>query len=360
MIRLIRTLWRGENDFDFIGRRRVGYVLSGLLVAVSVLSLGTRGLELGIDFIGGGVWEVPSETLTVDEARQIMAEVGFPSAKVQELTDPTGDRIVRIQAREDALSVADEITAALASAAGVEPDAIASELVGPAWGDEITGAARRALVWFFIAITAYITLRFEWKMAAAALVAVVHDIVLTVGVYSVFQFTVTPATVIAFLTILGYSLYDTIVVFDKVRENTALGFARRVPYGAIVNRSLNDVLMRSANTTITSLLPVLSILLVGSVALGASTLFDFGLALAAGMLTGTYSSVFVAAPVLAALKGRERRYRELAARDDGERPTVAAATLRTPPRSAVGAPATGPRPTGGAVIPPRPRKKRRR
>jgi preprotein translocase subunit SecF len=183
----------------------------------------------------------------------------------------------------------------------------------------VSSKALQALIVFFVVIAIYLTLRFEWRMALAAIVAVVHDIIITVGVYSVTQFEVVPATVVAFLTILGYSLYDTVVVFDKVRENQArLGTERGDTYSAMVNRSLNAVLMRSINTSLVAVLPVGSLLIVGTYVFGGLVLRDFALALFVGLLTGAYSSIFVATPLLAWLKEREPRYRALRARAEAD------------------------------------------
>jgi preprotein translocase subunit SecF len=202
------------------------------------------------------------------------------------------------------------VTEAMAELGGNVPlEQVSVNDVGPSWGDEVTKKARNALVVFFVLITAYISLRFEWKMAMAAIAAVVHDIFVTVGVYSLSRFEVTPATVVAFLTILGYSLYDTIVVFDKVEENAkGLAAQRRMTYSDTVNLSMNQVLMRSLNTSLVAILPILSVLLVGAGLLGATTLKDFGLALLIGLITGAYSSIYIASPILAMLKEREPQY----------------------------------------------------
>jgi len=203
--------------------------------------------------------------------------------------------------------------------------------VGPTWGDKVSQKALQALIVFFVVIAIYLTFRFEWRMALAALIAVIHDIIVTVGVYAITQFEVVPATVVAFLTILGYSLYDTVVVFDKVRENQArLGTERGDTYSAMVNRSLNQVLMRSINTSLVAVLPVASLLIVGTYVFGGLVLRDFALALFVGLLTGAYSSIFVATPLLAWLKEREPRYRALRARaatDLARRAPVVAADL---------------------------------
>lgn len=297
---LLRRLYSGENDVDFMAaRRRVG-IATVVLLLIMAISLFTRGLDLGIEFDGGVVWEVPQgEGVSIDDVRDAVADAGISGDRVQTLSSGSTD-LFRVRAGVDELAQSGEVTATLAELNGVAIDDVSRQEVGPSWGDEITRAARNALIWFLIAIALYVTVRFEWRMAIAALVAVFHDVLISVGVYSVFQLDVTPATVIAFLTILGYSLYDTIVVFDKVKANAELLTARgNEPYDVMVNRSLNEVIMRSINTSITSVLPVLSMLVVGAWILGAGALQEFALALLIGMLAGTYSSVFIAAPVLA-------------------------------------------------------------
>ncbi len=207
------------------------------------------------------------------------------------------------------------MTAALAKYAGVKISAISVSEVGPSWGQQVSREALLALVFFFLAVSLYLTLRFEFKMAMAAIAAVVHDILITVGVYAVTGYEVTPATVIAFLTILGFSLYDTVVVFDKIKENTPqLTTVKGLTYTSMANRSLNQVLMRSLNTSFVALLPVTSLLVVGVGLEGALALRDFGLALFIGLMIGTYSSIFVATPLLVSWKEREPRYRALAER----------------------------------------------
>ena len=229
----------------------------------------------------------------------------------------------------------------LAELAEVEVGQVSVNDVGPSWGKAVTNKARTALIVFFVVIAVYISLRFEPKMTVAALAAVVHDILVTVGVYSLSRFEVTPATVVAFLTILGYSLYDTVVVFDKMQENSrGLTSSGRMTYSDIVNLSMNQVLMRSLNTSLVAILPILSVLLIGAGVLGATSLKDFGLALLIGLLTGAYSSIFVASPILAMLKEREPRYRNI-------RQRVAAKGglgLLTPAAAAAGAGSAG----GGA------------
>lgn len=323
-------LYHGETTFDFARPWRRWFLLSGVVVAFGLVSLFTRGLNLGIDFEGGTSWEVKAPGVSVAEARDALRPEGLADAKIQVL----GGDTLRVQAGlgegADAAARAEAVKERLSRLAG--GNEVSVNTVGPTWGKDVTSKAQRALVFFFVAIALYITLRFEWKMALAALAAVVHDIAVTVGVYSLSGFEVTPATVVAFLTILGYSLYDTIVVFDRVAENTrGLAASGRLTYTDTVNLSMNQVLMRSLNTSVVAILPVLSVLVVGAYVLGATALQDFGLALFIGLLTGAYSSLFIASPLLALLKEREPRYRTIRQRitDKGALAPLTPAALAT-------------------------------
>jgi preprotein translocase subunit SecF len=370
-------LYHGETNVDFIGRRRLWFALSLVAVLIAAVALLTRGLNLGIDFEGGVVWQVPAGDASIGDARNAVDGFGLGDATIQELDGDSG-REIRIEAEPVSASTSDEVTAALARLTGSDTDQVDLTEVGPSWGEQISEKAVRALVVFLILVTLYITLRFELKMAIPTLVALLHDIVITVGVYALFQFDVTPATVIAFLTILGYSIYDGIVVFDKVDENTRrVSSTGGLSYGGMVNVSLNQALMRSLNTTMTALLPVGSLLIVGSWIMGASTLSEFALALLIGLFSGAYSSIFIASPLLAVLKEREPRYRDIKRRIEargGDADVVAATIAGTTVKAAtatVTAPAAGGKTSGddadrprtvapsGRAIPPRPRKKTR-
>jgi preprotein translocase subunit SecF len=302
-------LFRNEHHFDFPAMWRKALIGSAVLVLVSVGALVFRGLNLGIEFEGGTAWEVTAPGVSVADTRDALGGTGAESGKIQTL----GSDAIRVRADLDTQEEVAAVTATLAELASVDITDVSVTTVGPSWGDQITSKARNALFWFFVIVAGYIAVRLEWKMAVGALVAVAHDILISVGVYAIFQFEVTPATVIAFLTIMGYSLYDTIVVYDKVRDvGGRLTVTGRYTYSEMMNQSLNQVLMRSINTSITSVLPVLSMLLIGSVFLGALTLQEFAIALLIGILVGTYSSIFVAASVVAYMKGREAENRAVA------------------------------------------------
>ena len=309
---MIGRLYRGETTFNFVGRRWWGFGISIAFVVVTVVSLFAQGLNLGIDFKGGVAWEVPASTITVEDVRDILDanEIPTSDAKIQILNGAEGQRI-RAQVGEISTETRAVVQAALSVKAGVELQEVSVASVSSSWGRNITEKAVRALLTFFVIVSMYIAWRFEWKMAIAAILAMMHDVLISVGVYAVFGFSVTPATVIAFLTILGFSLYDTIVVFDKVHENTTRYSASKVSYGDIINVSMNQVLMRSINTSLAAVLPVLSLLVLGSWIMGAIALQEFALALLVGMLLGAYSSIYIATPLLAMFKGRELKFRSL-------------------------------------------------
>ena len=305
-------LYRGETTFNFVGRRWWGFGISIAFVVVTVISLFAQGLNLGIDFKGGVAWEVPATSITVEDVRAILEENDIPTAdaKIQILNGAEGQRI-RAQVGEISTETRTVVQTALSVKAQVDVQEVSVASVSSSWGRSITEKAVRALLIFFVIVSLYIAWRFEWKMAIAAILAMVHDVLISVGVYATFGFSVTPATVIAFLTILGFSLYDTIVVFDKVHENTTRYSAAKVSYGDIINVSMNQVLMRSINTSLAAVLPVLSLLILGSWIMGAIALQEFALALMVGMFLGAYSSIYIATPLLAVFKGRELKFRAL-------------------------------------------------
>jgi len=358
-------LYHGETNFQFVSRVKQWLIISGVVIVVGLVSLYFRGLNLGIDFKGGVVWEVPAGHVSVASAQDAMGSEGLKGLTVQSL-QAKGVTRLRVQAEPLATTrEAEGISQKLADLTGSNVNDVSLNSVGPSWGEEISRKALRALIFFLIAITLYISLRFEFKMAIPTLAALIHDVLITIGVYSLAGFQVTPATVIALLTILGFSIYDGIVVFDKVDENSKLvGTTHNLTYGGMVNMSLNQVLMRSLNTSITALLPVASLLVLGSFILGATTLEEFALALLIGLFAGAYSSIFIASPLLAVLKEREPRYRDLKLKLEGRQgPALAFEAAGGQPSSADGAPAArrvsaGEAPAlSGRAIPPRPRKK---
>lgn len=305
-------LHRGETSFNIIGHRKRWYAFSAILILASVIALGFQGLHLGIEFKGGAAYSVNKPGVTVADAQAAVTKAGITS---ETIVQKVGSNTVRIQTGSLTNTESAALQDALATTLGVTVENIDTQIIGPSWGKEITRKALYGLIGFLIVVLIYLAAAFEPKMAAAAIIAVIHDVFITVGIYALVGFDVTPATVIGFLTILGYSLYDTVVVFDKVRENTrAITAGNRSTYSQAVNLGVNQTLVRSANTSLIALLPVGSILFVGAGLLGAGTLKDLSLALFIGLATGTYSSVFIAPPILAQLREREPEMKALAKR----------------------------------------------
>lgn len=460
---VFKRLYHGETNADIVGRWKLWFAISGVLVLIGVGALLTRGLNLGIDFTGGTIWKVDAGDAEVVDVQEAMEDLGYRDAQVQEITQVSGGQDVRQihveaeasaspaaattdaldQAREsldalvdvvpaeaeeslsivrgnmaeldgpfeqdvpgqltalqsaaadlpgtlektadaekatvaasvletmsdqaDALNdlaeaehsrLSQDVTDRLSELTGTPAAQITVDTVGPSWGKQISEKARNALVVFLFAITLFITIRFELKMALATLAALFHDLLIVVGVYALFAFPVTPGTVVALLTMLGFSIYDGIVVFDRVNENTKLlGRKGTTTYSEMANASLNQVLMRSLNTSITTLFPILSVLVVGALILGATTLQEFGLALFLGLLAGAYSSLFIATPLLAILKEREPQYRDL--RKQIEERGVGSIDLEAS-KKAVDDDPVKTSILAGASAPPRPRKQGKR
>ena len=320
---VMSRLYTGTGAFDIVGRRKLWYLAFGALILVCVASIVFRGFNLGIDFTGGTQFQFPTvdaaAPVEVEAVRDVYQGVVGNEPIVQIAGSGVSEAVlIRGEALDQAQIVA--VKQALfdafqpVGAAGVPAaEAISDSAVSGSWGGQITRQALIALAVFLVLVTIFLTVYFERSMAIAALVALVHDVVVTAGIYSLIGFEVTPGTVIGLLTILGFSLYDTVVVFDKVSENTRglLALSRRT-WAEAANLALNQTLMRSINTSITSVLPVLSMLLIGSVFLGALTLQEFAIALLIGILVGTYSSIFVAASVVAYMKEREAENRAVA------------------------------------------------
>lgn len=312
-------LYRGTKSFNIVGKQRIWYTISAALLILSFAVLGIRGLNLGIEFKGGAEFAVPvssATTETVTKAREAVNSAGTTAASV---TIVGGDKI-RVQTPSLTTDESSIVSAALATALNASEQDVKIQIVGPTWGSEVSKNAARALVVFLILVAIFMGIYFEWPMAAAGLIALAHDVVITVGIYALSGFEVTPATVIGFLTILGYSLYDTVVVFDKVKENTkGITSGSRMTYSDAANLALNQTLVRSINTSVIALLPVVSILVVGIAKLGAGTLNDLSLALFIGMVVGTFSSIFIATPFLAQLKERQPEIKALRKRVQNRR-----------------------------------------
>ncbi|WP_369812745.1 protein translocase subunit SecF [Kineosporia sp. R_H_3] len=350
-------LYTGKRSIDFIERRRTWYVIAAVAVLVSLGALGINRLNPGIEFRGGSEFTV-SKVATTDQglARDAVRAI-VPNNEPR--ISSVGDNSVRIQTDQLSDAETEEVQAALAKAYSVPETQVSSSFVGPSWGEDVTNKALTGLAVFLVLVSLVIALYFRtWKMAAAGIVALLHDLLLTVGVYALVGFEVTPATVIGFLTILGYSLYDTVVVFDKVRENTehVLASTKRT-YAEAANLAVNQTLVRSINTSVVALLPVASILFIGAFVLGAGTLKDISLALFVGIAAGTYSSIFIATPLLVTLRSREPEIQQQAARvarrraEQGDRPEGALVTVGAGEDVQEATVATAAAPTGRPAAP---------
>ncbi|MDQ0989825.1 protein translocase subunit SecF [Streptomyces sp. V3I7] len=314
-------LHRGEISYDFVGHRKLWYGISILITITAIVGLAVRGLNMGIDFQGGAVFTTPKTSVSVTQAERYAESAAGHDAVVQEL----GTGGLRIQIAGLDTQKSDDIKDSLAKDFNLDPEKINADLVGPSWGEQVANKAWLGLGIFMVLVVIYLAIAFEWRMALAALVALIHDITITTGVYALVGFEVTPGTIIGLLTILGYSLYDTVVVFDSLKEQTKdITKQTRFTYGEIANQSINGTLVRSINTTVVALLPVAGLLFIGGGFLGAGTLNDISLSLFVGLAAGAYSSIFIATPLVADLKEREPQMKALKKRVLAKRAQAAA------------------------------------
>ena len=361
---ILTRLYRGETNFNFIGTRKWWYLASLVLITLCVLSMVFRGFNVGIDFKGGTQFQIQASktSLTTQQVEQALAQTGHPSESAAQEVGSGATRQIVIKTAE--LPIAEQVKTQreLASTLKIDPASISVDSVSSSWGGEITKKAIQGLLVFLVVVFAYIALRFEVKMAIGAMVALLHDMVVAAGIYSLVGFELTPSTIVGLLTILGFSLYDTVVVFDKVAENTrGLLTSGREIYATAANRAVNQTLMRSVNTSVISLLPVGGLLFVGAGMLGVGTIKDLALILFIGLTVGMYSSLFLATPVVVDLKEREPEHKALAKRVQARRaqprvgaePAVVGASAPVVRR---GTPAPAPKP--GARPANRPARKR--
>ena len=325
-------LYRGEVSYDFIGKQKRWYTISGALLLISVVSLVVLGLNFTLDFRGGSQFDVRSSTASTSTVQDhVGAIVKDPSVYTSTSSD---GRHVIVKTTPLSADQRDKVRQVIAADAGVKDDTgkVTVTSVSGSWGHEITDKAITGLIIFVALVMLYLAVFYEWKMALSGIIALIHDLVITAGIYALVGFEVSPATVIGFLTILGYSLYDTVVVFDKVRENTkGLGSAKTdQSYTQAANLAVNQTLIRSLNTSLIALIPVAALLFAGTVVSGgAGVLQDLALALLVGIAVGTYSSIFIATPLLADLKEREPEMRTLKRKATGSQAKAAARAERS-------------------------------
>jgi preprotein translocase subunit SecF len=307
-------LYTGKRSIDIVSRQKTWYVVSLILLVLAAAGLFGRGLNIGLEFRGGSEYQVAAVSNFTNFEARAKAALGTVNPGSNVVVTRIGTNTVRVQTENfQSTTVTAKVKSALASQFNVGANSVSANTIGPSWGASVSQQAITALIWFLILVSLVLAAYFRtWKMSIAALIALAHDLVITVGIYALAGFEVTSATVIGFLTILGYSLYDTVVVFDKVRENTqdAIGNGRQT-FSQAANQAVNQTLVRSINTSVVALLPVASILGIGYFLLGPGTLLDLSLALFVGIAVGTYSSIFIATPVLADLREREPAMKEL-------------------------------------------------
>jgi preprotein translocase subunit SecF len=306
-------LYSGKRSIDFVGRQKLWYAVSALMLVLAAIGLFGLGLNLGLEFRGGSEFRVSSVTNLDNFETRGKNAIGTLHTGSDVVVTKINTDTVRVQTEKFDNTQANRAEAALANEFKVGENKISFSTVGASWGATVSQQALTALIWFLILVSLVLAAYFRtWKMSLAALIALAHDLFITVGIYALAGFEVTPASVIGFLTILGYSLYDTVVVFDKVRENTTAAIGSgRMSYSQAANQAVNQTLVRSINTSVVALLPVGSILFIGLFLLGPGTLLDLSLALFVGIAVGTYSSIFIATPVLADLREREPAMQKL-------------------------------------------------
>jgi preprotein translocase subunit SecF len=342
-------LYSGETSVDVIGRRKRWFASFGVVLLIALVGLGVRGLHFSVDFTGGSVLTVPSQTLSTSQATSVAIANGVSAPVVQEETITTGGAGRQITVTTPTIKgdTENQLKDALASSAGISPNKITVQQVGASWGHEVSKDAIEALIVFLIAVTIYLALFFEWQMAVSALVSLLNVVVITGGVYAWSGLTVSPATVTGFLTILGYAIYDAVVVFDKIKENRRLYVdTDRMGYAKAANLAVNQTLMRSVNTSLIAVIPVIA-LMVGGILSEATVLQDIALALFVGIAAGTISSILLAAPLLVWMKQRNPAVKaheaRIANRAQKEAAKAAAADAKAPEDAA-------PRPSGSVVV----------
>ncbi len=315
---IVSRLYRGETKLDFIGTRKRWYLASGIILLVCVLSFVFRGFNIGVEFEGGTQFQVSaaSSSITPAEVEKAVTASGVttPADPAQEVGSGGSRSIV---VKTETLSAADQgtVSTSIQNELKVGSDKVSIQSVSSTWGGEVTQKAVIALIVFLVLVSIYLAIWFQWRMAVGAIVSLLHDLLVAAGVYSIIGFEVTPSTVVGLLTILGFSLYDTVVVFDKIRENTRdITAGSRTTYSEATNLAVNQTLMRSINTSLISLLPVAGLLFVGAGILGVGTIKDLALILFVGLASGAYSSLFLAAPIVVELTERQPQYRALTRR----------------------------------------------
>ncbi len=360
---VFRRLYRGETRFNFIGTRRRWYLASLVLVVICVLSFVFRGFNLGVEFKGGTQFQiqVKGTSITAKQAEASFAAAGVPAADAARQVGSGTTRQIVVKTKNIDPGTQNTLKTKVAKDLGIPQTNITLQSVSSSWGHDITVKAIEGLIVFLIVVSIYLSIRFQWRMAVGAFIALIHDLIVAAGIYSIVGFEVTPSTVVGLLTILGFSLYDTVVVYDKVAENSKdITAGSRMTFSEAANLAVNQTLMRSINTSLIALLPVAGLLFVGAGILGVGTIKDLALILFVGLASGAYSSLFLATPIVCDLTERQPAYKALTKRVLAKRASEAAKLKGEPALAGSGAPrhtgAPAPAPRPGA----RPQRSRRR
>ena len=349
----VRSMYRGESQFQLIGHRRRWYAASLILILICVVSFVVRGFNYGIEFAGGSQFQLQTSGthLTTTSVGDAFKKAGLPGENTAQRVGSGVTASIIIKTKNVSATEEQQVRAAVAKTLSITQDKINFETVSSEWGHDITVKAVEALIVFLIVVSIYISIRYDWRMASGGIVALLHDLVIAGGIYSIVGFEVTPSTVVGLLTILGFSLYDTVVVYDKVAENTKdITAGSRITYSEAANTAVNQTLMRSINTSLIALLPVAGLLFVGAGILGVGTIKDLALILFVGLASGAYSSLFLATPIVVELTEREPAYRALTKRvtakraSDAKRTADAELVKVAAVQKRAGAPAPAPRP----------------
>jgi preprotein translocase subunit SecF len=352
----LTKLYRGETRLDFIGTRKRWYLASGVLLLICVLSFVLRGFNYGVEFKGGTQFQINASGahsgLTVDKVNTAFSDAGTAPADPPQLVGSGSTRQIVVKTAELVPAKQTALETNVAHRLGISVDTgISADSVSSSWGHDITVKAIEGLIIFLIVVSIYISLRFQWRMAIGGILALIHDLILAGGVYSLVGFEVTPSTVVGLLTILGFSLYDTVVVYDKVAENSRdILASSRMTFSEAANLAVNQTLMRSINTSLIALLPVAGLLFVGAGVLGVGTIKDLALILFVGLASGAYSSLFLATPIVVDLTERDPQYKALAKRVVAKRSSEARKAAEAELAGA-GAPAAARRSSGPAPAP---------
>jgi preprotein translocase subunit SecF len=350
----IRKLYRGETNIQFIATRKRWYLASLIMILICIASIVFRGFNFGIDFSGGTQFQVPVNNGAITTSA--FADAGVSSAEPAQQVGAGSTQTIRVKTENLNVKSQSKVQAAVAKELHIRPGAISIDSVGSDWGHDVTVKAVEGLIVFLIVVSIYIAVRFQWRMAAGGIVALLHDLLIAAGIYSIVGFEVTPSTIVGLLTILGFSLYDTVVVYDKVAENSRdLLAGSRMTYSEAANLAVNQTLMRSINTSLIALLPVAGLLFVGAGLLGVGTIKDLALILFVGLASGAYSSLFLATPIVVDLTERTPEYQSLTKRVVAKRSSEARRAAEDAELAAAGvAPARQARRTSGPAPAPKP------